>query len=162
MAASGHGREVTGDGGRGDGDGGGGGEDGGGWWGRCTVVVVATEAASVVKVAAARRRWRRKGRLWRRRMAVGGAPIPLAAPGRRMDADGSIVYRWNHTFRIQMETDKVEPPVYADTRIPYTGFLCVCVYAHTYAYPCPQRTISGLYRVIQGYLGFIQGLSRVI
>ena len=50
-----------------------------------------------------------------------------------MDADGSIVYRWNHTFRIQMETDKVEPPVYADRRIPYTVFLCVCVYAHTYA-----------------------------
>ena len=78
MAASGHGREVTGDGGRGDGDGGGGGEDGA-WWMVGSVVVVATEAASVVKVAAARRRWRRKGRLWRRRMAEGGgAPIPLA------------------------------------------------------------------------------------
>ena len=32
-----------------------------------------------------------------------GAAIPggeQSGPGRRMDADGSIVYRWNHTFRI--------------------------------------------------------------
>ena len=30
----------------------------------------------------------------------------------------------NHTFRIQEETDKVEPAVYADTCIPYTAFPC--------------------------------------
>ena len=54
-----------------------------------------------------------------------------------MDADGSIVYRWNHTFRIQIETDKTYTPVYADTRIPYTGFLCVCVYAHNVCVSMP-------------------------
>ena len=74
-----------------------------------------------------------------------------------MDADGSIVYRWNHTFRIQMETDKVEPPVYADTRIPYTGFLCVCVYAQTYANTVEMAESRYHIRVVQGYTG----LSRV-
>ena len=65
-------------------------------------------------------------------------------------------------FRIQMETDKVEPPVYADTRIPYTGFLCVCVYAQTYANTVEMAERRYHIRVIQGYLGCIQGLSRVI
>ena len=86
-----------------------------------------------------------------------------------MDADGSIVYRWNHTFRIQMETDKAEPPVYADTRIPYTGFLCVCVYAQTYANTVEMAERRYHIRVVQGYTGlsrvytgFIQGYTRVI
>ena len=83
--------------------------------------------------------------------------ITLRHSGRRMDADGSIVYRWNHTFRIQMETDKVEPPVYADRRIPYTVFLCVCVYAHTYANTVEMAERRYHIRVVQGYTG----LSRV-
>ena len=81
-------------------------------------------------------------------------------PGRRMDADGSIVYRWNHTFRIQEETDKVEPTVYADTRIPYTAFPCGSerfrVYMIFQGFPGFSRVIPGLSRVILG------GLSRVI
>ena len=80
--------------------------------------------------------------------------------GRRMDADGSIVYRWNHTFRIQEETDKVEPTVYADTRIPYTAFPCGSerfrVYMIFQGFPGFSRVIPGLSRVILG------GLSRVI
>ena len=77
-----------------------------------------------------------------------------------MDADGSIVYRWNHTFRIQEETDKVEPTVYADTRIPYTAFPCGSerfrVYMIFQGFPGFSRVIPGLSRVILG------GLSRVI
>ena len=64
-----------------------------------------------------------------------------STPGTRMDADGSIVYRWNHTLRIQEETDKVEPTVYADTCIPYTAF------------PCGSERFR-VYMVFQGFSGY--------
>ena len=69
------------------------------------MVVVATEAASVVKVAAARRRWRREGGLWRRRMAVGGALIPLAAPNIHCDVRGGY----------GAATTSTKPPVFRNT-----------------------------------------------
>ena len=73
------------------------------------------------------------------------------------DGTTLFVYRWK---RIKWNHPSTQTGVY---RIQ-----CFSAYAYTRIRMRIRSkwlsvgTISGLYRVIQGYLGFIQGLSRVI